>query len=61
MSANLQVFVVNLSIIWNFLRFNRTLMNKRGLAMGQEFKGKGVHVGLGPMMLVVLFQRRGKD
>jgi beta-glucosidase len=40
------------------IRFNRTLMNQRGVAMGQEFKGKGVHVGLGPMMFVVYFRRR---
>ncbi|KAJ7159012.1 glycoside hydrolase family 3 protein [Mycena crocata] len=30
--------------------FNRALMNQRGVAMGQEFKGKGVNVGLGPMI-----------
>lgn len=29
-------------------RFNRTLMRQRGVAMGAEFKGKGVHVALGP-------------
>ncbi|KAJ7594941.1 beta-glucosidase [Mycena floridula] len=28
--------------------FNRTLMRQRGLQMGQEFKGKGVNVALGP-------------
>ncbi|RDX56051.1 beta-glucosidase [Lentinus brumalis] len=28
--------------------FNRTLMRQRGAAMGAEFKGKGVHVALGP-------------
>ncbi|KAH9916602.1 glycoside hydrolase superfamily [Epithele typhae] len=30
--------------------WNRTLIRERGLAMGAEFKGKGVHVALGPMM-----------
>ncbi|KAF9535818.1 beta-glucosidase [Crepidotus variabilis] len=30
--------------------FNRTLMRQRGTALGAEFKGKGVHVMLGPMM-----------
>ncbi|KDQ63844.1 glycoside hydrolase family 3 protein, partial [Jaapia argillacea MUCL 33604] len=30
--------------------FNRTLMRQRGVAMGQEFRGKGVHVQLGPDM-----------
>ncbi|KIY72192.1 glycoside hydrolase family 3 protein [Cylindrobasidium torrendii FP15055 ss-10] len=30
--------------------FNRRLIRERGLAMGQEHYGKGVHVALGPMM-----------
>ncbi|KIM33816.1 glycoside hydrolase family 3 protein [Serendipita vermifera MAFF 305830] len=30
--------------------FNRDLMYKRAVAMGQEFRGKGVNVALGPMM-----------
>jgi beta-glucosidase len=30
--------------------FNRNLMNKRGVAIGAEFRGKGVNVALGPMM-----------
>ncbi|KAI0702482.1 glycoside hydrolase family 3 protein [Cytidiella melzeri] len=30
--------------------FNRTLMNQRGIAMGQEFRGKGVNIQLGPFM-----------
>ncbi|XP_006455624.1 hypothetical protein AGABI2DRAFT_195052 [Agaricus bisporus var. bisporus H97] len=30
--------------------FNRKLIRARGLAMGQEHVGKGVHVALGPMM-----------
>ncbi|EIW72437.1 hypothetical protein TREMEDRAFT_41754 [Tremella mesenterica DSM 1558] len=29
--------------------FDKDLMYHRGLAMGQEFRGKGVHVALGPM------------
>ncbi|EGN95001.1 glycoside hydrolase family 3 protein [Serpula lacrymans var. lacrymans S7.3] len=32
--------------------FNRTLMRQRGVAMGQEFRGKGVNIQLGPMMQV---------
>ncbi|KAH9922145.1 beta-glucosidase [Amylocystis lapponica] len=30
--------------------WNRTMMRLRGLYMGEEFRGKGVHVALGPMM-----------
>ncbi|KAH0833832.1 family 3 glycoside hydrolase [Lanmaoa asiatica] len=30
--------------------WNRALMRTRGLYMGQEFKGKGAHIALGPMM-----------
>jgi beta-glucosidase len=30
--------------------WNRILMRARGLALGQEFKGKGVNIALGPMM-----------
>ncbi|KAH9944498.1 beta-glucosidase [Epithele typhae] len=30
--------------------FNRTLIRQRGEAMGAEFRGKGVHVALAPMM-----------
>ncbi|KAH8100581.1 glycoside hydrolase family 3 protein [Cristinia sonorae] len=30
--------------------FNRTLMRARGSAMAAEFRGKGIHVQLGPMM-----------
>lgn len=29
--------------------FDKDLMYQRGYAMGEEFKGKGVHVALGPM------------
>lgn len=32
-----------------FDRFDKDLMYARGYAMGQEFKGKGVNVALGPM------------
>ena len=32
------------------VRWNRTLMRQRGEAMGAEFRGKGVHVALAPMM-----------
>ncbi|KAF6749518.1 cellulose-binding beta-glucosidase [Ephemerocybe angulata] len=30
--------------------WNRDLMRLRGLSMGQQFKGKGAHIALGPMM-----------
>lgn len=30
--------------------WNRGLMRLRGLSMGQQFKGKGAHIALGPMM-----------
>ncbi|PPQ70745.1 hypothetical protein CVT24_000856, partial [Panaeolus cyanescens] len=30
--------------------FNRTLIRQRGVALGEEFRGKGVHVTLGPAM-----------
>lgn len=32
--------------------FDRALMRARGAAMGAEFRAKGVHVQLGPMMCV---------
>ena len=31
-------------------RWNRVLLRARGLAMGEEFRGKGVNIALGPMM-----------
>lgn len=30
-------------------RFDKDLIYARGYALGQEFRGKGVHVALGPM------------
>lgn len=30
-------------------------MNQRGTALGSEFRGKGVNVALGPMMLGLIF------
>ncbi|KAF8595923.1 beta-glucosidase [Ceratobasidium sp. AG-I] len=36
---------INAAATWD-----RDLIRKRGEAMGREFKGKGVHVALGPMM-----------
>ncbi|KAJ6579136.1 glycoside hydrolase family 3 protein [Mycena vulgaris] len=41
--------------------FNRTLMRQRGVAMGQEFKGKGVHVGLGPMTNLMRAPAAGRN
>ena len=31
-------------------RFDRRFMRARGQALGREFRGKGVHIALGPMM-----------
>ncbi|KAL1952140.1 hypothetical protein VTO73DRAFT_1289 [Trametes versicolor] len=41
--------------------FNRTLMRERGAAMGSEFKGKGVHVALGPMMNLMRAPAAGRN
>ena len=41
--------------------FNRTLMRERGAAMGAEFKGKGVHVQLGPMMNLMRVPAAGRN
>ncbi|KAH7921176.1 glycoside hydrolase family 3 protein [Leucogyrophana mollusca] len=41
--------------------FNRALMRARGLAMGQEFKGKGVHIALGPMMNMGRIAQGGRN
>ncbi|KAJ6606906.1 glycoside hydrolase superfamily [Mycena sp. CBHHK59/15] len=44
-----------------FPAFNRTLMNQRAIALGQEFKGKGVHVALGPMMNLMRSPAAGRN
>ncbi|KIJ61468.1 glycoside hydrolase family 3 protein [Hydnomerulius pinastri MD-312] len=41
--------------------WNRALIRARGLAMGQEFKGKGVHVALGPMMNMGRIAQGGRN
>ncbi|KAJ4494293.1 glycoside hydrolase family 3 protein [Lentinula lateritia] len=41
--------------------FNRTLMQQRGVAMGQEFRGKGVNVALGPMMNLMRAPAAGRN
>ncbi|KAI0082198.1 glycoside hydrolase family 3 protein [Panus rudis PR-1116 ss-1] len=41
--------------------FNRTLMRQRGVAMGQEFRSKGVHVQLGPMMNLARAPAAGRN
>ncbi|KAH8100570.1 beta-glucosidase [Cristinia sonorae] len=41
--------------------FNRSLMRQRGAAMGAEFKGKGVHVALGPMMNLMRAPAAGRN
>ncbi|KAF8203069.1 beta-glucosidase [Pholiota molesta] len=41
--------------------FNRTLMRQRGVDMGAEFRGKGVHVALGPMMNLARTPAAGRN
>nr|QDK64609.1 beta-glucosidase 7 [Ganoderma lucidum] len=41
--------------------WNRTLIRARGKAIGQEFKGEGVNVGLGPMMNIVRVPQTGRN
>ena len=41
--------------------WNRTLLRERGVAMGAEFKGKGVHVALGPMMNMGRIAQGGRN
>ncbi|KAI0757179.1 beta-glucosidase [Daedaleopsis nitida] len=48
-------------LIRNGCRFNRTLFRQRGEAMGAEFKGKGIHVALGPMMNLMRVPAAGRN
>ena len=41
--------------------WNRTLLRARGQAMGAEFKGKGVHIALGPMMNMGRIAQGGRN
>ncbi|KAI0324819.1 glycoside hydrolase [Cubamyces sp. BRFM 1775] len=41
--------------------WRRDLMRARGVAMGAEFKGKGVHVALGPMMNMGRIAQGGRN
>ncbi|KAL1938113.1 hypothetical protein VTO73DRAFT_11942 [Trametes versicolor] len=41
--------------------WQRALIRARGLAMGQEFKGKGAHVALGPMMNLGRIAQGGRN
>ncbi|KAG1742563.1 glycoside hydrolase family 3 protein [Suillus lakei] len=41
--------------------WNRALMRARGLALGQEFKGKGVNIALGPMMNMGRISQGGRN
>uniref|UniRef100_A0A8H7Y5H2 beta-glucosidase n=1 Tax=Psilocybe cubensis TaxID=181762 RepID=A0A8H7Y5H2_PSICU len=41
--------------------FNRTLMRSRGAALGAEFRGKGIHVALGPMMNLARVPAAGRN
>ncbi|KAJ8587371.1 glycoside hydrolase family 3 protein [Rhizopogon salebrosus TDB-379] len=41
--------------------WNRAYMRARGLALGQEFKGKGVNIALGPMMNMGRIAQGGRN
>ena len=41
--------------------WNRTLLRARGKAMGEEFKGKGANVALGPMMNMGRIAQGGRN
>ncbi|KAG9128108.1 hypothetical protein FRC07_004724 [Ceratobasidium sp. 392] len=41
--------------------FNRDLIQQRGAALGAEFKGKGVHVALGPAMNIARAPAAGRN
>ncbi|KAG6823589.1 hypothetical protein H0H93_003366, partial [Arthromyces matolae] len=41
--------------------FNRDLIRARGVAMGQEHRGKGVNVALGPMMNMGRIAQGGRN
>ncbi|KAI0351205.1 glycoside hydrolase [Trametes cingulata] len=41
--------------------WRRSLIRARGLAMGREFRGKGVHVALGPMMNMGRIAQGGRN
>ncbi|CCO27797.1 hypothetical protein BN14_01785 [Rhizoctonia solani AG-1 IB] len=41
--------------------FNRDLIQKRGAALGAEFKGKGVHVALGPAVNIARVPAAGRN
>ncbi|KAG1848684.1 glycoside hydrolase, partial [Suillus subluteus] len=41
--------------------WNHPLMRARGLALGQEFKGKGVNIALGPMMNMGCVAQGGRN
>ena len=41
--------------------WNRTLLRTRGKALGEEFKGKGVNVALGPMMNMGRIAQGGRN
>ncbi|KAG6847928.1 hypothetical protein H0H93_004816, partial [Arthromyces matolae] len=40
--------------------FSRRLMNARGVALGEEFRGKGIHVHLGPAMDIMRNPKAGR-
>jgi beta-glucosidase len=48
------------NLISHWLRWNRTLMRLRGSAMGAEFRAKGVHAALGPMMNILRVPQGGR-
>jgi beta-glucosidase len=47
---------INAAATWN-----RDLIKQRGAALGAEFKGKGIHVALGPMMNIARVPAGGRN
>ncbi|CAG8700462.1 12677_t:CDS:2, partial [Acaulospora colombiana] len=47
---------INTAATWN-----RSLMRQRGAALGAEFRGKGIHVALGPAMNIARVPHAGRN
>lgn len=52
---------IELNVIGDMSRWNRRLIRLRGLYMGLEHYGKGVHVALGPMMNIGRVAQGGRN
>jgi hypothetical protein len=46
---HLTIFISGINVA---ATFSRDLMRQNGAALGAEYRGKGIHVGLAPMMFV---------